>query len=104
MRWRTALTPQFVTGIIVLEVQKNANRRASQKWLIKTVYSEFNSGMYLEALPFWGQLANINKVHGSSTLTSSPHRSAHRRHHPVSAAAATAAPTAPPRAPSSGAT
>jgi len=34
-----------VTGIIVLEVVKNTDRKASQKWLIKTVYSEFNSGM-----------------------------------------------------------
>ena len=36
--------PQQVTGIIVLEVVKNADKKASQKWLIKTVYSEFNSG------------------------------------------------------------
>jgi hypothetical protein len=36
--------PQQVTGIIVLEVQKNSDKKASQKWLIKTVYSEFNSG------------------------------------------------------------
>ena len=36
--------PQQVTGIIVLETVKNADKKASQKWLIKTVYSEFNSG------------------------------------------------------------
>lgn len=39
--------PQQVTGIIVLETVKNADKKASQKWLIKTVYSEFNSGAWL---------------------------------------------------------
>ena len=40
------MTPQIVTGILVLEVEKNTNGTAAktEKWLIKTVYSEFNSG------------------------------------------------------------
>lgn len=45
IRWVSAQSPQIVTGIIVLEVKKNSDSKASQKWLIKTVYSEFNSGM-----------------------------------------------------------
>ena len=49
IRWVSAQSPQIVTGIIVLEVKKNSDSKASQKWLIKTVYSEFNSGMF--ALP-----------------------------------------------------
>lgn len=47
IRWQSAQTPQLVTGIIVIEVVKNADKKASQKWLIKTVYSEFNSGAWL---------------------------------------------------------
>jgi hypothetical protein len=39
--------PQQVTGIIVLEVVKNTAKNPPQKWLIKTVYSEFNSGAWL---------------------------------------------------------
>lgn len=46
IRWQSAQTPQLVTGIIVIEVVKNADKKASQKWLIKTVYSEFNSGTF----------------------------------------------------------
>jgi len=51
MRWRSS-TPGFVqpeqvvTGIIVMEAQFNGFF-ASQPWLIKTVYSEFNSGAWL---------------------------------------------------------
>lgn len=36
--------PQQVTGIIIMETEKNPDRKSSQKWLINTVYSEFNSG------------------------------------------------------------
>ncbi|WPH01323.1 Hypothetical protein R9X50_00416200 [Acrodontium crateriforme] len=46
IRWRTALTPENVTGIIVLEVKPNLTS-AKQTWLIKTVFSEFNSGAWL---------------------------------------------------------
>jgi hypothetical protein len=46
MRWRTALTPEFVTGIIVLETKYSAKDK-SEPFLIKTVYSEFNSGAWL---------------------------------------------------------
>jgi hypothetical protein len=47
IRWRSegpGQEPQEVTGIIVIEAVKNTDSKASQKWLIKTVYSEFNSG------------------------------------------------------------
>lgn len=47
IRWKSAQTPQQVTGIIVIETVKNSDKKAAQKWLIKTVYSEFNSGMFL---------------------------------------------------------
>jgi len=46
LRWRTALTPEFVTGIIVLETTQ-APAGAEYPWLINTVYSEFNSGAWL---------------------------------------------------------
>jgi len=42
LRWMSAMTPQNVTGIIVLETQYQNNT-----WLINTVYSEFNSGAWL---------------------------------------------------------
>jgi hypothetical protein len=51
LRWRSS-APGFVqpeqpvTGIIVLEVVPNGILSA-QPWLIKTVYSEFNSGAWL---------------------------------------------------------
>ncbi|KAM0723803.1 hypothetical protein Q7P37_000793 [Cladosporium fusiforme] len=53
LRWKSAgpgQEPQQVTGIIVLEVVKNNKYNAAQKWLIKTVYSEFNSGAWLKNL------------------------------------------------------
>ncbi|WPG99094.1 Hypothetical protein R9X50_00190300 [Acrodontium crateriforme] len=46
LRWRSALTPEHVTGIIVLEAVPNS-LGAKQPWLIDTVYSEFNSGAWL---------------------------------------------------------
>jgi len=45
LRWRTALTPEFVTGIAVLET--TAASSGSQPWLINTLYSEFNVGAWL---------------------------------------------------------
>jgi len=39
--------PQQVTGIINMETEKNPDKKSSQKWLINTVYSEFNSGAWL---------------------------------------------------------
>jgi len=48
LRWRTALTPEFVTGIIVGETQPNTNTtEGAQPWLINHIYSEFNSGAWL---------------------------------------------------------
>ncbi|KAF2768738.1 hypothetical protein EJ03DRAFT_114268 [Teratosphaeria nubilosa] len=44
VRWRTALSPEFVTGNIVMETERG---NGSEPWLIKTVYSEFNSGAWL---------------------------------------------------------
>lgn len=42
IRWKSAMSPAQVTGIIVIEaVQQNG------KWMIQTVYSEFNSGAWL---------------------------------------------------------
>lgn len=42
IRWKSAQTPEQVTGIIVLETVYQ-----SSTWLIKTVFSEFNSGAWL---------------------------------------------------------
>ena len=47
LRWRTALEPEFVTGIIVGEVVANTNTTSTEPWLIETIYSEFNSGAWL---------------------------------------------------------
>jgi len=46
IRWRTALTPEFVTGIIVMETTYEPNN-AAEPFKINTVYSEFNSGAWL---------------------------------------------------------
>ncbi|KAK4541063.1 hypothetical protein LTR36_008288 [Oleoguttula mirabilis] len=45
IRWRSAQTPQLITGNIVMETTRSAN--TSEPWLINTVYSEFNSGAWL---------------------------------------------------------
>ncbi|KAK4506286.1 hypothetical protein PRZ48_000016 [Zasmidium cellare] len=42
IRWKSAQTPAQVTGIIVIEAEQVNN-----KWMIQTVYSEFNSGAWL---------------------------------------------------------
>lgn len=53
MRWRTSapgpVTPeQPVTGIVVMETEPNTGSGSdSQPWLMKRVYSEFNSGAWL---------------------------------------------------------
>ncbi|KAK4549524.1 hypothetical protein LTR36_006521 [Oleoguttula mirabilis] len=49
LRWRTALTPESVTGIIVGETTQNTNATTAdaEPWLINTLYSEFNSGAWL---------------------------------------------------------
>ncbi|KAK4565686.1 hypothetical protein LTR86_003534 [Recurvomyces mirabilis] len=45
IRWRSAQTPEIITGNIVIEVERATD--GSEPWLIKTVYSEFNSGAWL---------------------------------------------------------
>ena len=78
IRWLskgTGQEPQQVTGIIALETVKNADRKASQKWLIKTVYSEFNSGasssiMLYNNTSLKSSLTNASQVPGSSTSVS----------------------------------
>jgi len=45
IRWRSAQTPEIVTGNIVLETERSTN--GTEPWLISTVYSEFNSGAWL---------------------------------------------------------
>lgn len=48
IRWRTTVSsgaPEFVTGIIVMETEHQ--KSTSEPFLIKTVYSEFNSGAWL---------------------------------------------------------
>ncbi|KAK0857969.1 hypothetical protein LTR03_000535 [Friedmanniomyces endolithicus] len=45
IRWRSAQTPNIVTGNIVMETVRDTT--GSEPWLIKTVYSEFNSGDWL---------------------------------------------------------
>jgi len=47
IRWRSAQTPEIVTGNIVLVTEKNTDSSSSEPYLIKTVYSEFNSGAWL---------------------------------------------------------
>ncbi|KAF2772407.1 hypothetical protein EJ03DRAFT_348784 [Teratosphaeria nubilosa] len=46
LRWRSTMSPEIVTGIIILETTK-ADESSAQPWLINTVYSEFNSGAWL---------------------------------------------------------
>ncbi|KAK3050855.1 hypothetical protein LTR09_007933 [Extremus antarcticus] len=49
IRWRSqgpGQEPEPVTGIIVIEAEYQAND-TTDPWLIKTVYSEFNSGAWL---------------------------------------------------------
>ena len=41
LNWRSAQTPQLVTGNVVLETAYDG------AWKIKTTYSEFNSGAWL---------------------------------------------------------
>jgi hypothetical protein len=45
MRWRSAQTPEEVTGIVVMETQYTG--KSANPYKIKTVYSEFNSGAWL---------------------------------------------------------
>ncbi|WPG98593.1 Hypothetical protein R9X50_00138600 [Acrodontium crateriforme] len=45
IRWRSDQTPEIVTGNIVMETERSNN--TGEPWLIKTVYSEFNSGAWL---------------------------------------------------------
>jgi len=46
IRWRSAQTPEIITGNIVLETARST-ADSSEPWLIQTVYSEFNSGAWL---------------------------------------------------------
>ncbi|KAK3069206.1 hypothetical protein LTR53_012646 [Teratosphaeriaceae sp. CCFEE 6253] len=45
IRWRSAQKPNIITGNIVMEVVRDTT--GSEPWVIKTVYSEFNSGAWL---------------------------------------------------------
>lgn len=48
VRWRShgpGQEPEPVTGIVVIEAEYN--KGGAEPWLIKTVYSEFNSGAWL---------------------------------------------------------
>ena len=45
IRWRSAQEPEIITGNIVMETERSGN--TTEPWLIKTVYSEFNSGAWL---------------------------------------------------------
>lgn len=52
MRWRsgkpgTVKPEQPVTGIIAIDAVPNPKAKSDQPWLMKTVYSEFNSGAWL---------------------------------------------------------
>jgi len=46
IRWRSAQTPEIVTGNIVMEAEE-APAGSQYPWKISTVYSEFNSGAWL---------------------------------------------------------
>lgn len=58
-----------------METEKNPNKKSDQKWLINTVYSEFNSGKSLSlTIPYQEKYPSANKtqqVPGSSTWASS---------------------------------
>merc|ERR1712072_770560 len=45
IRWRSAQSPEIITGNIVMETERAQG--GAEPWLIKTVYSEFNSGAWL---------------------------------------------------------
>lgn len=50
IRWTSAQSPEVVTGNIVVETERNTGAQGAtgnEPWLIKTVYSEFNSGSWL---------------------------------------------------------
>ena len=46
-RWQSPQTPNLVTGIVVIETEK-APAGSEECYLMKTIYSEFNSGGWLE--------------------------------------------------------
>jgi len=46
LRWVSALVPQQVQGIDVLEIVQSG-RGAKAQWLIEKVFGEFNSGAWL---------------------------------------------------------
>jgi hypothetical protein len=78
IRWvskGTGQEPQQVTGIIIMETEKNPDTKSTQKWLINTVYSEFNSGKPSSLsiiVTEKGQSTDyISQVLGSSTWASS---------------------------------
>jgi hypothetical protein len=55
MRWRSSapgnVKPELlVTGIVAIETEPNDDTSSEQPWLMKTVYSEFNSGAWLSDL------------------------------------------------------
>lgn len=62
IRWRSAQTPEVITGNIVMETTRSSN--SSEPWLINTVYSEFNSGAWLVNLGVFVPNCSAN---GSST-------------------------------------
>ena len=48
MRWRSALQPQQVQGLAVLEMIENPNKECRiAPYQIQTTYGEFNSGAWL---------------------------------------------------------
>lgn len=61
IRWRSAQSPEEVTGNIVMETVRGSG---SEPWLINTVYSEFNSGAWLVNLGIFKPNCSAN---GSST-------------------------------------
>jgi hypothetical protein len=65
IRWKSAQTPEEVTGNIVLETVRG---NGSEPWLIKTTYSEFNSGAWLVNLGVFKPNCSAN---GSSTTGAS---------------------------------
>lgn len=62
IRWRSAQTPEIITGNIVMETERDTS--GSEPWLIKTVYSEFNSGAWLVNLGVFNATCDAN---GDST-------------------------------------
>ncbi|KAF2859724.1 hypothetical protein K470DRAFT_258575 [Piedraia hortae CBS 480.64] len=63
IRWRSTQEPEIITGNIVLETKRSGDY--GEPWLIKTVYSEFNSGAWLVNLGVFKPTCNSTAQHNA---------------------------------------